>query len=183
MPRKIDHIVIHCSATPNGSPLFRGLPGQPGYMAPVDVIDEMHRTRKPPFKRGMEWRRRVNSRLGAIGYHFIIYTTGAVATGRHLDEVGAHVAGHNERSIGVCLLGTSGYTQAQWDALATLIATLRRDYPAARICGHRDLSPDKNGDGRITSIDWLKTCPGFDVARWLSQGMTPDAANILNGGL
>lgn len=37
------------------------------------------------------------------------------------------------------------------------------------IVGHRDLSPDKNGDGIITSNEWVKLCPSFDVTKWLND--------------
>jgi len=41
------------------------------------------------------------------------------------------------------------------------------------VCGHRDLSPDTNGNGQTESTEWLKTCPGFDVRAWLARGMQP----------
>lgn len=50
-----------------------------------------------------------------------------------------------------------------------LLARLRRQYPAARILGHRDLSPDLNNDGKITPNEFIKACPSFDVATWLTQ--------------
>lgn len=49
MPRDINLIVIHCSATPNGDALFRGQPGQPGFKTALDVINDMHAQRG--FKR------------------------------------------------------------------------------------------------------------------------------------
>ncbi|WP_218565127.1 MULTISPECIES: hypothetical protein [unclassified Pseudomonas] len=47
--------------------------------------------------------------------------------------------------------------------------TTEHQYPAARILGHRDLSPDLNNDGKITPIEFIKACPSFDVATWLTQ--------------
>jgi len=29
--------------------------------------------------------------------------------------------------------------------------------------GHRDFSPDKDGDGKITQREWIKECPCFDA--------------------
>ena len=55
---------------------------------------------------------------------------------------------------------------------------LKERYPQARICGHRDLSPDINGDGTIEPNEWLKTCPGFTVADWLAGDMAPLAGHI-----
>ena len=41
------------------------------------------------------------------------------------------------------------------------------DYPGCRVCGHRDLSPDLNGNGEIEPEEWIKACPCFEVkAEW-----------------
>ncbi len=40
---------------------------------------------------------------------------------------------------------------------------VKAKYPKAKIVGHRDLSPDKNDDGEITSDEWLKSCPCFNA--------------------
>ncbi|OHD23479.1 MAG: hypothetical protein A2Y38_19080 [Spirochaetes bacterium GWB1_59_5] len=201
MSRTIDLIVIHCAATPNGDALFRRV-GKPDMQSPVQVLDEMHRARG--FMRGDHWRARQNQSLTSIGYHFVIYTGGAVATGRHIDEVGAHVRGYNAVSVGICMLGTDKFAVAQWDTLRDHLCGFARHLeqhgstgsprtgppkrykdpsPAetltifeklgVRVVGHRDLSPDANGDGEIDSHDWLKICPGFDVRKWLNGGMQP----------
>lgn len=175
--RSITHIVIHCSASPNGQSLFQGRIGSPGRVPPVKVIDGWHQQRG--FHRDPLWRKRFNPDLAAIGYHFVIYTNSAVASGRHLDEVGAHVQGRNANSIAICLVGTDKFTAAQWGVLPELLADLRKRYPNARICGHRDLSPDVDGDGVVRPHEWLKICPGFDVAAWLKGGMAPLAAHLL----
>lgn len=152
MSRAVNLIVIHCSATPDGR-----------WTTALD-IDRWHEDRG--FARSTYWRMRCNPELKSIGYHFILYTNGAIATGRHLDEIGAHAGGHNAASIGICMIGTGAFTAAQWQALAGLVEKLRERYPAAKILGHRDLSPDADGDGLIEPREWLKTCPGFDVAGW-----------------
>lgn len=177
MSRAVDLIVIHCSGTPDGKPLFRGTIGAPDFRAPVELIDEWHAARG--WRRALEWRERMNPRLAAIGYHFVLYLNGATVTGRHMDEIGAHAYGHNRTSLGICMIGSERYTPAQWASLARLVELLRLKYPAARVCGHRDLSPDANGDGIIERWEWIKTCPGFDVAEWLSRGMQPDPAHVL----
>ena len=149
MTRRIDTIVVHCSATPNGR------------WTTAPDIDRWHDDRG--FERRDHWRERFNPEYKAIGYHFVIYTDGTVVTGRHLDEVGAHASGHNARSIGICMIGTSAYTLEQWRALDRLVAKMRTSYPAAKILGHRDL-PEVH-----------KTCPGFDVATWLArEGNVPE---------
>ncbi len=44
---------------------------------------------------------------------------------------------------------------------------LKRFRNNVRICGHRDLSPDLNGDGVIEPEEWIKECPCFEVSREL----------------
>lgn len=165
--RPINLIVIHCSATPDGR-----------WTTAAD-IDVWHRQRG--FHRDAEARRRFNPQLAAIGYHHVIYTNGATASGRSHAEIGAHAYGYNQKSLGVCLVGTDLFSAAQWDALRGLVESLKKLYPDARLCGHRDLSPDKDGDGKVEPFEWLKTCPGFDVADWLKGGMRPAANQIYTG--
>jgi hypothetical protein len=189
--RWINQIVIHCSATPNGR-----------WFSPLD-IDFWHRSRG--LRRAEAMRVRMNPDLQAIGYHFIILTNGAPATGRHIEEPGAHTYGHNRRSIGTCLIGTDKFTAAQWYTLYLHVRAmvdwvaerrgaqrLKRNAEAAdvielaqrlglRIVGHRDLSPDLDGDGVIEPFEWLKTCPGFSVADWLAGGMVPLQEHLWGG--
>lgn len=178
MHRDIKLVAIHCSATPNGVSLFEGALGDAHFTTPVEVIDRWHAKRG--LHRALQWRLRQNEPLVAIGYHFVIYTAGTVATGRHVDEIGAHVLGNNRASIGVCMIGTDAFTRAQWTSLASLITQLRGRYPGAHVLGHRDLSPDQDNDGLVEPWEWLKTCPGFDVAAWLGGGMTPDLKHVFN---
>ena len=53
------------------------------------------------------------------------------------------------------------------------LVALSEKYPDATILGHRDLSPDKDGDGVIETSEWVKHCPSFDVKEWL-KNYTPD---------
>ncbi len=108
-----------------------------------------------------------------IGYHYLVYRNGVIATGRDVPEIGAHVQGYNQKSIGICLIGTDRFTPAQWQSLAELIGALRQRYPDSRVVGHRDLSPDLNANGIVEQFEWLKTCPNFDVAAWVARGMSP----------
>ena len=202
MPRQINLIVVHCSATADGDGLFSGVSGQPGFKTAADRIDEMHQARG--FKRDPAAAARINPHLKAIGYHFVIACNGALFTGRGLDEVGAHVKGYNANSVGICMTGTSAFTPDQFRALEALLRRLstslpvplqapRRENVIGRegrvvtqvtngVCGHRDLSPDLNGDGRITPNEWLKTCPGFDVAGYVANQFIPPNAALLIGG-
>lgn len=144
--RNIKTIVVHCSATPEGLAIGR------------KEINSMH------LARG----------FAMIGYHFVVKIDGEVQKGRDLDQVGAHVSGHNSNTIGICLVGgldverkpANTYTPAQFAALDALLRKLRHQFPTADICGHRDLSPDKDGDGKVERHEWVKECPCFDVAEW-----------------
>jgi N-acetylmuramoyl-L-alanine amidase len=190
MPRTINLIVVHCSATQNGDGLFRGKHGEPGFKTPLDVIDEMHAARG--FKRSGYTAKTFNPRHKSVGYHYIISCNGALFTGRHLGEPGAHVAGHNANSIGICLTGTSQYTAEQFWHLAALLRDLNKSTGiplvspkrvptglVGGVCGHRDLSPDLNGDGVVQSREWIKACPGFDVAGYLAAGLVPPDTALL----
>lgn len=191
--RPVDLVVIHCSATPSGKPLTQGTPGAPGFLNAPAVINAWHAARG--FKRDLDAVRAFSSRFPSIGYHYVIDLSGEVWSGRGLDEVGAHVAGFNAHSVGICMVGgverEARYTDKQWASLEQVVQMLcamyriparppKRTQDAAGgvrvqggVCGHRDLSPDLNGDGVIQPGEWLKTCPGFDVATWLAAGMTP----------
>lgn len=157
--RPIDLIVVHCSATPNGRPHT------------ARDIDGWHRS--AGFKRSPSLIGNNEPTLLHIGYHYVVYVDGNVNLGRGEREPGAHVRGHNARSIGICMIGTDEFAAEQWAALKVLVEALKKRYPAARVCGHRDLSPDLNGNGVIEPNEWVKRCPGFDVAAWVERGMKP----------
>jgi N-acetylmuramoyl-L-alanine amidase len=165
MARKIELLVLHCSDSPNG--------GDVG----ASDIDRWHRARG--FERAIGWRKSQNYGLTSIGYHFVIRCIGQVETGRHVDEIGAHVVGYNQRSIGICLVGKDKWTPPQWMALKQLVTTLSAQFPGAKVVGHRDLSPDLNGDGVIEPVEWIKTCPNFEVKSWLAAGMDPAPEHVL----
>lgn len=161
--RDISLIVIHCAAVPNGR-----------WTSTLD-IDHWHR--QAGFRRSADASARYNPQLAHIGYHWVIYINGGRATGRSVDEVGAHARGFNARSIGICLVGTDQFSQAQWEALADQVRHLCACHgiplqlaSAANgwrgVCGHRD-----TGANRI--------CPGFSVAEWIAGDLAPLAAHVL----
>lgn len=164
MARKIERIIIHCSDSPNGRSLFTGKLGDKHFTTPLQEIDRWHQERG--FKRLPEWRKRQKPALTSIGYHFLIYTAGAVAGARHVDEVGAHAQGYNATSLGICLIGHDRFTRAQWESLKRLVESLLSSYPGAQVIGHRGL-PGVS-----------KTCPNFDVATWLAYGRQAMAEHI-----
>ena len=149
-PNEIDSIVIHCSATRDGQNVK------------ASDIDKWHRERG--FK--------------MIGYNYVIDLDGTVEVGRPLTMDGAHcntagVSGkvYNKHSIGICYVGgldkkgnpKDTRTWRQKRAMSKLVLDLIQKYPIVEVIGHRDASPDKNHDGKITPNEWIKTCPCFDV--------------------
>ena len=73
--------------------------------------------------------------------------------------------------IGICYIGglnadgkpKDTRTEEQKASLFFLLQQLREQFPDAMICGHRDFSPDLNGDGIIEPWEWMKACPCFDA--------------------
>lgn len=119
--RKINQIIVHCSATPEGKDFT------------VQQIDAWHR------QRGFR----------CIGYHYVIYRDGSVHRGRPEDRVGAHCTGHNAHSIGVCYIGGCASdgktpkdtrTEAQRAALIKLVNELRSQFPGATVHGHNEFA-------------------------------------------
>ena len=107
--RKINKIILHCSATPEGRH--------------HDVAD----IRRWHLKRG----------FNDIGYHYLIHIDGTVEEGRPLNKQGAHCSGQNRGSIGICYVGGMSKdmkkakdtrTQAQKDSLIKLMHELIYKY-------------------------------------------------------
>lgn len=88
-----------------------------------------------------------------IGYHFIIERKCKLVNGRPEYWQGAHASGHNKKSIGICMVGTDEFNVDQWSILGNLVRKLLIKYPSAKVVGHNEISD--------------KTCPGFDVQKWL----------------
>ena len=142
--RRIDEIIVHCTAS------------REGQEQTVEQIRRDHTT--PVSKGGRGW--------SDIGYHYVVYLDGTVHEGRNVDISGAHAEGHNSHSIGVVYVGgvenrpgvpyaqlkaKDTRTEQQKASLMALLMDLRKLYPTARIIGHRDV--DTHG----------KACPSFDA--------------------
>ena len=141
--RTINLIVVHCSAT------------QGNRMLSPEALDLMHR------RRG----------FNGTGYHYYIRKDGTVHLTRPVERIGAHVKGFNANSIGICYEGgldcrgrpADTRTPEQRAALRLLVHQLLEKFPDCRVCGHRDLSEDLNGDGTISPDEWIKQCPSFNA--------------------
>lgn len=150
--REINAIVVHGAWTKSGVDVG------------VETIRKWHTDPKEQGGRG--W--------SDIGYHYVITRDGAQQEGRPVERKGAHVAGHNDDTIGIVLVGgredetpdTAGlpeeakqemlwefnYTRAQTSSLIVLVESLRDIYrKRLEVLGHRDYPG-------VT-----KRCPGFDV--------------------
>lgn len=144
--RRITRIVEHCSAARPSA----------ARKETAEIIDAMHR-------RDRGW--------SMIGYHYFIRVDGTIERGRDEGRIGAGVFGFNANSLHICyaggldLLGKAcdTRTEAQKASLNKLRADLFNRYPNAKGCGHRDFSPDKDGDGKIEPNEWMKECPCYDV--------------------
>jgi len=133
--RKINKIIIHCSATPEGRDVS------------AETIDQWHKARG--------W--------SGIGYHYVVRLDGSIEYGRMVDKSGAHCKGHNSDSIGICYIGgveSERDSNGEWIAKDTrtceqiasmleLIRILKKLHPGVEVFGHRDFS--------------TKACPSFDA--------------------
>ena len=134
-------IFVHCSAT------------QPDWMENEPLSAKVAEITRWHKKRG--W--------GTIGYHWIIDRDGEIAKGRDEGIHGAHVAGHNTGSIGICLIGGHGsnendrfsehYTPEQDMKLRELISQIQERTTIKAVRGHNEVA--------------AKACPGFNVKRWI----------------
>ncbi len=62
----------------------------------------------------------------------------------------------NNFSIGIEIMNTeeTNYTKAQYEAVNTLVATLKKKYAIKNIVGHADIAPDRKSDP--WNFDWKK---------------------------
>ena len=120
--RRIDEIVLHCSATREGQDIS------------VETIRSWHVD-------GNGW--------SDIGYHAVIMLDGTVELGRPLRRSGAHVKGRNSTTIGVCYIGgveadgktaKDTMTPAQEQAFRNYVTTMRSVLGPLTISGHNQYS-------------------------------------------
>ena len=83
-----------------------------------------------------------------VGYHYIIRRNGEVELGRRHDDTGAHAAGYNHKTIGVCMVGgmaddnsaENNFTDKQWTSVSDLIKQIKVNYPDVHVIGHNEIS-------------------------------------------
>jgi N-acetyl-anhydromuramyl-L-alanine amidase AmpD len=115
----------------------------------------------------------------APGYHYLVDKNGVITNIYKEENVANGVYGYNSSAIHVAYIGgidkahpdgIDNRTEAQKTALVKLLKKLRARYPSAQIMGHRDISEDKNKNGKIDPWERIKACPCFDAI--------PEYANI-----
>jgi N-acetylmuramoyl-L-alanine amidase len=152
MKRLVDRIIIHCTATRED----------------VDyTLENCNRDHQAAFKRDCQ-------------YHVYIRRDGTIHYANDFNVVTWHTGGINNRQgIGICYEGgirAKGNPLNAKDAIDTrtpkqkeaIIRAINEAMAWAggtikAIKGHRDTSPDKNGNGTIESSEWIKMCPCFDA--------------------
>ncbi len=133
--RKINLIVIHCSAT------------RVNQNFTVADLESCHRARG--FK--------------CIGYHYYITKDGEIYSTRPEEMPGAHAQRYNAHSIGICYEGglaangnpADTRTEAQKRSMLELLRSIYADYPDADIVGHRDLPGVKKACPCFDVKKWL----------------------------
>ena len=153
---QLKNIFLHCSDSIFGDVL---------------VIDQWHKQRG--------WR--------TIGYHYVVLNGRPYRDGKYIDfldgqiqpghalsadpifqefEVGVHVAGRNSSSLGICLIGTTEFTDAQLLASRRLILSLVKRFQLRLedVKGHYE---DANAN---------KTCPNIPMEYY--RGFLQDAVAL-----
>ena len=135
--RKIKYIAVHCTAGSQKATVN-------------DLLAE--------FKR-KGWK--------APGYHYVTTADGKIHQLLDTEMVSNGVKGYNSVTVNIAYTGgmdgVDNRTDEQKKSLVTLLKILRKRYPDAVIQGHRDFSPDLNGNGKIEKSEWIKMCPSFDA--------------------
>ena len=147
--RKINQIILHCTATREGRDYS------------VDTIRKWH-------TEGRGW--------SDIGYHYIVQLDGTINEGRPLERSGAHTKGRNRNSIGIAYVGgveAQRDSRGKWPAKDTrtyeqkvaldkFIKFLMEEYPEATLHGHNEYA--------------RKACPSFDVQEEYAYIINPSEA-------
>ena len=118
--RRINELIWHCSATPEGK-----------YFTAKD-IDRWHKEQG--------W--------SGIGYHKVVLLDGTVQEGRPESKIGAHVSGHNSNTLGYVYIGgvdakgkvKDTRTPEQKATMLRLTKEAIRKYNIKKVSGHNQYS-------------------------------------------
>lgn len=127
--RRIDWLVVHCTATPQ-----------------TTTVASIQRY----WRENLKWK--------SPGYHFLVEANGTVHNLQPINLPSNGVAGHNANSIHISYIGgvngqraVDNRTEAQKREILRLLTDLKKQFPNAKIQGHRDFP-------RVA-----KACPSFDA--------------------
>ena len=130
--RNIEYIAVHCTAT--------------AQTATVSAIQNY-------WKNNLKWK--------MPGYHFIVKPDGEIVELLSIDKVSNGVYGWNSKIINISYIGgidkngkpLDNRTDAQKKALLAKLKELKKQFPNAKIQGHRDFPKV------------AKACPSFDAKK------------------
>jgi len=138
--RKIETIVIHCSATEYGNrSIFKRWHKKRGWN---DVGYHFIILNAYPFKKF--WDEKTPD----------FFSDGKIEIGRPVEIQGAHVRLHNENTIGICLVGDRNFTYKQFASLKNLVKKLKHKFGINSIKGHYEFD---------TAAEQGKTCPNINM--------------------
>jgi N-acetylmuramoyl-L-alanine amidase len=137
--RRIDNIVLHCTATP-----------QTTTIASIQSY----------WRNKLKWK--------SPGYHFIIKADGTAVQLQPIEKPSNGVAGHNAFSIHISYIGgvdgknkaIDNRTDAQKQTQIELIKKFKNQFPNAKIKGHRDFPGVSKECPSFDVGEWLK-CVGL----------------------
>jgi N-acetylmuramoyl-L-alanine amidase len=129
--RRIDWLVVHCTATPQ-----------------TTTVASIQRY----WRENLKWK--------SPGYHYLIEANGTVHNLQPITLPSNGVAGFNANSIHISYIGgvngqkaVDNRTDAQKREILRLLTELKRQFPTAKIQGHRDFPNVR------------KACPSFDAKK------------------
>ena len=142
MSRNIKWLVVHCTASPQTQ----------------KVESILHY-----WKVALGWK--------SPGYHVLVEPDGTAHELLPIEEVSNGVKGFNSSIINISYIGgvdkegkaVDNRTPEQKTTILRYLKKWKKMFPKAVIQGHRDFSPDKNGNGRIDPWERIKECPSFDA--------------------
>jgi N-acetylmuramoyl-L-alanine amidase len=148
--RDIKYLVVHCTASPQTQKV-------------KDILSY--------WKNALGWK--------APGYHVIVEPNGTAHELQNIASPTNGVRGFNSNSIHISYIGgvdvngkaLDNRTPEQKKVIREYLLKWKKQFPKSKIKGHRDFSPDKNGNGRVDPWERIKECPSFDAV--------PEYAGIL----
>lgn len=132
------------------------------------------------------------------GYHRFIYGSGDIYKMTSFEKITNGVLGFNSNSIHICYQGgvdrknvniavdtrTDEQKQSIYECIHEALVEIKKHQAVdhIKILGHRDFSPDQNGNGKIESWERIKECPSFDAIseyRWIQGTIALNSKGIL----